>query len=63
MFWGSPPPRFGPPDAWFGKDIGHDLHKTLLPNEPMKKRWSIQEPTYPLEKRKMLHETWPWGKQ
>lgn len=39
VFWGSPPPCFGPSDAWFGqfnacpgKDIGHDLHKTLLPH-------------------------------
>lgn len=37
VFWGSPPLCFGPSDARFGcfnanpgKDIGHELRKTLL---------------------------------
>jgi len=34
-----------------------------MPCEPMRKRWSLQKPTYPLEKLKIPHETWPRDRQ
>ena len=34
-----------------------------MPCEPTRKRWSLQEPMYPLETLQMPHEMWPQDKQ
>lgn len=38
-------------------------HCYPMPCKPTRKRWSLQESTYPLETLKMPHETWPQDKQ